>query len=343
MTRRTDSRWTRRSVLGTGAVGATALGAGLMGFPGIVRHPRAQDMAGKTLGFSMSFSTVEWLVAQREGVVQTADKYGFETIVSDANDSPAKQVRDLEDLVVRQCDIILISTYFAEAIAPAVKTINEAGIPIVVLSSSLAGDVDWTAHLSTDTLGTARAAGQYYVDQLGGSGKVAQIEGKPGSVVNQMRGAGWREVVEPAEGIEIVAHVVANYQRAEALRAMEDVLQANPELDAVYCHNDEMALGCIQAAKEAGRNDAMWFTGYDALLPEVMAAIHNGDLKATWQYLPFGIEAVEVAVRILQGQEVPKEIVFPSPLITAENVAELWDSATGEMRPAPSRLNMIDL
>jgi ribose transport system substrate-binding protein len=325
-------------------LGTTAAGlAGLAGFPYVMRHARAQEMAGKTLGFSMSFSTVEWLVAQRKGVLETAEKHGFEAIVSDANDSPAKQVRDLEDLVVRQCDIILISTYFAEAIAPAVKTINDAGIPIVVLSSSLAGDVDWTAHLSTDTLGTAREAGGYYVKELGGAGKVAQIEGKPGSVVNQMRGEGWREVLEAEEDIDIVAHVVANYQRAEALRAMEDVLQANQELDAVYCHNDEMALGAIQAAKEAGRGDSMWFTGYDALLPEVMAAIHNGDLKATWQYLPFGVEAVEVAVRILQGQEVPKEIVFPSPLITQENVTEIWDPESGEMRPAPSRLDLIQL
>jgi ribose transport system substrate-binding protein len=337
--KRSGSSFSRRRVMQAGA----AVAGGLAGLPFINRIGKAASMEGRTLGFSMSFTTVEWLVAQREGVRGTAERHGFNTIISDANDSPTKQVRDIEDLVVRQCDIILISTYFAEAIAPAVRTANEAGIPIVVLSSSLKGDVDWTSHLSTDTMGTATDAGHFYVDKLGGKGKVVQIEGKPGSVVNQMRGKGWRNVIEAQPGIEIVAHVVANYQRAEALRSMEDILQANPKIDAVYCHNDEMALGAIQAVKEAGRAGEMWFTGYDGLLPEVMKAIYEGDMLATWQYLPFGVEAVEIAVRILEGNEVPKEIVFPSPLVTKDNVTELWDPSTRTMKPAPSRLDMIKL
>jgi len=261
-------------------------------------------------------------------------------VFSDARDNPAKQVRDLEDMVTRRCDVILISTYYAEAITPAVKMINQAGIPLVVLSSSIKGDVSWTCHLSTDTLGTARAAGEYFVNNLGGKGRVVQIEGKPGSVVNQMRGSGWREVIARNPGIEVVKHVVANYERMQALRHMEDILRSTQDIAAVYCHNDEMALGAIKAVKEAGRAKEMWLTGYDGIQLDALEAVYNGELRATWQYLPFGTEAVDAAVKILQGAKVPKEIVFPSPLITRDNIAEFYDAQARKVKPFKSQLKV---
>ncbi len=331
-----SSSFTRRDMLRVSA--ASLLSASV---PFVSRTAWGETgVEGKTIGYSMSFSTIEWVKQQRAGVLDTAKKYNMKTIAFDANDQPAKQVRDLEDLIVRNVDIILISTYYAEAIAPAVKQINEAGIPVVVLSSSLTKDVKFDCHLSTDTLGTSRAAGEYYVKRLGGKGKFGQIEGKPGSVVNQQRGKGWHVVIDAAPGIKVVGHVVANYERAQAIKGMEDMLQSNPDLNAVYCHNDDMALGAIQATKEAGRLKNIFVTGYDGLTVEALAAIQNGSLAATWEYLPFGIEAVEVAVRLLQKKQTPKEIVFPSPLITKDNVSEWYDSAKQERKAVPSRLKV---
>jgi len=172
--------------------------------PFIAKYSRgAGPMAGKRMGYSMSFATIEWLVTQRRGVEEAAKTAGFELVFADARDNPAKQVRDLEDMITQKCDVILISTYYAEAITPAVKMINDVGIPLVVLSSSIKGNITWTCHLSTDTLGTAHAAGEYFVKNLGGKGRVVQIEGKPGSVVNQMRGTGWTEVIAKNPGIEL--------------------------------------------------------------------------------------------------------------------------------------------
>ena len=322
----------RRKVLKSSAILAA---------PFIARFSRAAGpMAGKRMGYSMSFATVEWLVMQRRGVQEAADAAGFDLVFSDARDNPAKQVRDLEDMVTQKCDVILISTYYAEAITPAVKMINDAGIPVVVLSSSLAGDASWTCHLSTDTLGTARAAGEYFVKNLGGKGRVVQIEGKPGSLVNQARGKGWAEVIAKNPGIEIVKHVVANYERMQALRHMEDILQSTRDISAVYCHNDEMALGAIKAIKEAGREQELWLTGYDGIQLDALEAIHKGALRATWQYLPFGTEAVDAAVRILQGMKVPREIVFPSPLITQDNVADFYDAKQRKVKPFKSQLRV---
>jgi ribose transport system substrate-binding protein len=325
-----DRAFSRRDALKSSA---------LLAAPFIARYSRAAGpMAGKRMGYSMSFATIEWLVTQRRGVEEAAQAAGFELVFADARDNPAKQVRDLEDMVTRKCDVILISTYYAEAITPAVRMINEAGIPLVVLSSSIKGSISWTCHLSTDTLGTARSAGEYFVKNLDGKGRVVQIEGKPGSVVNQMRGSGWREVIAKNPGIEIVKHVVANYERMQALRHMEDILRSTRDISAVYCHNDEMALGAIKAIKEAGRSKDIWLTGYDGIQQDALEAVHNGDLRATWQYLPFGSEAVDAAVKILQGLIVPKEIVFPSPLITRDNIGEFYDAKARKVKPFKSQL-----
>jgi ribose transport system substrate-binding protein len=327
----------RRQFLKTAAA---TTGAIVLGSPFVARSGFAQSsVAGKKVGYSMSFSTIEWLVAQRRGVTETAEKFGLDISVSDAKDRPSQQVQDLEDFVTRGMDLIIISTYYAEAITPAVKEINKAGIPIVVLSSSLVGDANWTCRLAADNLGTARNAGNYYVEKLGPSAKVVLIEGKTGSMVNQERTKGWREVVEKS-GMKIVGHAVANYERSQALRRMEDFLHSQREIDGVYCNNDDMALGAMQAAKEAGRLKGMMITGYDGIQAEVMAAINRGDIHGTWQYTPMGVEGVEVAVKILQGQKVPKEILFQSPFISKENVKDFWDESTNKMKPFISQLKI---
>ncbi len=319
---------------------AAALGVGAVGAPFVSTAAWAQDsLKGKRVGYSMSFSTIEWLVAQRRGVTEAAARYGFDLSVSDAADKPTKQVLDLEDFVTKQMDLIIISTYYADAIAPAVKEINEAGIPVVVLSSSLSGDADWTCRLAADNLATARSAGEYYVKHLPKGANVVHIEGKPGSMVNQERTKGWLEVVK-GSGLNLVGHAVANYERSQALQAMEDFLQGNPKIDAAYCNNDDMALGVAQAARERGRLEGMMITGYDGIQPEVMRAIHQGDIHGTWQYPPMGVEGVEAAAAILSGKKVPKEVLFPSPMINKENVLDYWNPDTNEMNPLKSLLKI---
>lgn len=313
----------RRSLLKAG-LGAAALGT--LGAPYVVTSARAeQPLAGKKIGFSQSYATDEWLKAQRQDLLAQAKKHGFEVIVTDARENPAQEIRNLEDLAVRGVDAVVMITYYAEAVQPGVQALNDAGIPIIVMSSALAGDGDFTAHLAADTLGTSRTAGDYYLKALNGSGKVAQIEGKPGSLVNQARGKGWREVVDANSGLEIVAHGIANYSRTEALTLMQDFLQANKEIDAVYCHNDNMAKGALQAIEEAGRAKEMWLTGYDAITTETFEMIAADRLRGSFLYPTFGAEAIEVAAAILEKKDVKKEIVFASPMVTKENLSQFFD------------------
>jgi len=313
----------RRDLLKTGLCAMTASG---IAAPFVLASARAQQpLAGKVIGFSQSVATDEWLRVQRQDVIETAQKHGMRLVITDARENPAQEVRNLEDLAVRGVDIVIMITYFAEAVQAGVRTLNEAGIPIVVMSSALAGGGIYSAHLSADTLSTAQMNGRYYVDRLGGSGKVAQIEGRPGSTVNQARGKGWHDIIDAAPGIEVVARGVANYARNEALLLMQDFLQANRRIDAVYCHNDNMAKGAIQAIEESGRANEMWVTGYDAITPETLQMIEAGRLHASSIYPTFGAEAVEVAAAILEGKPVKKDIVFPSPMVTIENLDQFYD------------------
>lgn len=326
----------RRRFIASGA----AMAAFGLASPYLSSDALAQAFKGKRMGYSQSFSTIEFLVMQRQGVIDTAAKYGFDLTVTDAGDRPAKQVTDLEDLLTRKMDVVLISTYYAEAITPAVNQINAAGIPIIMLSSSLVGTAKSTAVVASDNLATARKIGEYTVKRLGGKGNVVHIEGKTGSVVNGERSRGWREEVDKNPDIKIVGHAVANYERVQALRKMEDFLQANRKIDAVYCNNDDMAIGAIQAIKEAGRQDEMFVVGYDGVQPSAMQAIASGDLSTTWANGPFGVPAVEVAVRVLQGEKVPQRVIIDSPQITKENLSQYYDAATNKMKPRQFQMNI---
>lgn len=340
MNRVRGTEWTRRDVLRTLGVSGATLTAGSL-LDGWLGALEAQDLArvrGKTIGYTQSFSTIEWTVAQREQVEEGCRKYGLKLIYLDAQNQAAKQVRDIEDLATKKVDLIVIATWFAEAITPAVREVNKASIPIVVLSSDLVGGVEYNTHITTDSLETGQEVGKAVVKALNGKGRVVQIEGKPGSVVNQLRGKGFREVVEKEKDVKIIAHVIANYERVQALKAMEDILQAHRNIDAVYCHNDDMALGVMQAFREAGRKGEAKIYGVDGIQAEALQAIHDGEMTATWLYLPLGSEGVELAVRILSGQKVPRKLVLPSPMIHRGNVLEYYDPAARKRKVAPVKL-----
>lgn len=331
----------RRSLLRAG-LGAAALGA--LGSPYVITSARAQQpLAGKKLGFSQSYATDEWLKTQRQDVLATAQKHGMEVTVVDARESPAQEIRNLEDLAVSGVDAVIMITYYAEAVQPGVEALNNSEIPVIVMSSALAGNGEFNAHLAADTFGTARQAGEYYAKELNGSGKVAQIEGRPGSLVNQARGNGWHDVIDKTPGIEVVARGIANYSRTEALTLMQDFLQAKSEIDAVYCHNDNMAKGALQAIEEAGRAKEMWLTGFDGISVETFEMIAAGRLRGSFVYPTFGAEAVEVAAAILQQKEVKKEIVFASPMVTKENLAQFYDASKKERIVPPVDMKALGL
>src|SRR5699024_6707849 len=207
---------------------------------------------------------------------------------------------NMEDLITREVDLILVNPTDSDAIVNSVIEANEAGIPIITVDrSSEGGEV--LSYIASDNISGGKMAGEYIVDLLDGEGKVVELEGIVGTNAAIERGEGFNEAIEGRD-IEVVAKQTAEFDRVKGLEVMENILQSQPEIDAVFAHNDEMALGALEAIKASGRD--ILVVGFDAT-DDAVAAVKEGDLAATIAQQPalIGNMAVETAVKALKGED----------------------------------------
>ena len=278
------------------------------------------------IGFSQDWNSIEWTQAMRDDIIATCDQYGIKCTVTDAGNSGEKQISDIEDLITLGVDAILISTYHADTIGNATQAAMDAGIPVIVLSSEIPG-IEPTCIISADAVATGEACGKYVQEKFPEGGKIIQISGKEGSVVNQNRGIGFRNIIDADSKFEVLEEMACNYERSLALTTMEDFLHVyGEEIDIVYCHNDDMALGVIQAIVDAGYEanvDGGIFviSAADGIYEEVLDAVEEGKMVSA-KYPTFGVEGVETAMKIFAGETVEPKMIVDSPLITKENVAD---------------------
>jgi len=276
--------------------------------------------ANKVIGFAVSTLANPFFVSMKEGGEAKAAELGIEMIVLDAQDSSEKQFSQIQDLITRNVDVLIVNPTDSDAVVPAVLEAVMMGIPVITVTRP-ANNVEVTQHLDIDNKEAGQLAGQALVKALKGKGKVAILEGIPGAPSANDRQAGFLEVLAAYEEIEVVTSLTANYAREEAARVMEDVLQANPQLDAVYAHNDEMALGAVRAIISAGRMDEIKVFGIDAV-DDALEAIKKGEMIATVKQQPAlqMAMAVEAANAIMNGKGVEKIVIVPLQLITIENL-----------------------
>lgn len=274
----------------------------------------------KTIGFAVSTLANPFFVAMKEGGEAKASELGVEIITLDAQDSAEKQTSQVEDLISREVDLIIVNPVDSDAIGSAVKEANRAGVPVITVTRpSNAGDV--VQHLDIDNSFAGKLVAEELIKVLDGNGKVAILEGIAGTPSAQARQQGFVDVIDTCEGIEIVSSLTANYNREEAAKVMEDVLQGNPELDAVYGHNDEMALGAVRAIISADRLDSIKVFGIDAT-DDALTAIANGEMVATVKQQPAlqMAMAVEAAVKVINGETVEELVIVPLVLVNEDNL-----------------------
>lgn len=205
--------------------------------------------------------------------------------MADGRDNPAKQLGDIEDFVQQKLDLIVINPTDSDAIVTAVEEANKAGIPVITVDRGASGGMV-IAHIASDNVAGGMMAGEYVAMLLGGKGNVVELEGIVGTSAARDRGEGFGAAISKYPDIKIVAKQVANFNRAEGLVVMENILQANPNIDAVFAHNDEMALGAIEAIKAAGLLDKIKVVGFDAI-DDAVAAVNAGEMAATVAQQPF--------------------------------------------------------
>jgi ribose transport system substrate-binding protein len=244
-----------------------------------------------------------------------------ELIVADGRRDSAKQLADVEDLISRKVSIIVIAPNDAKALAPIGEKAKRAGIPIVTFDRVLAVPEDQVAaHIGSDNVEMGRIAARYIGKQLDGKGIAIHLEGTPGASATIDRKKGFEEEIAKFPGIKVAASLVGHYRRHEALQVMEDALTANPKIDAVYSHNDEMAFGARQALEARGREKGVILIGMDGSSVAV-EAVDQGKLTGTVYYHHMFPEALELAMKVLKGEQVAKKTMLQTPLITKENIA----------------------
>ncbi len=272
----------------------------------------------KLIGFSQANLGEPWRVAMNAEVAEAAKGHPeLEFVYADAQQDNAKQVADVENFLRQKIDLLIISPNEAKPLTPIVKRAFESGIPVVVLDREIEGET-YTTFIGANNRDIGKAAGEYVATLLGGTGAIVEIKGLPGSTPARDRSEGFREAIAGFPGIRIVHDPVANWLREEAMSQMESALSAHPTIDLVYAHNDPMAMGAYLAAKAKGRDSTMKFVGIDGLpgLDGGRQAVQDGKLAATFVYPTGGREAVDIAVRILKGEQVPHRITLGTERIT---------------------------
>ena len=267
----------------------------------------AQD-AGITIGLSLSTLNNPFFVTLRDGAQAAADELGVELIVVDAQDDPSTEAANIQDLIAQGVSAILVNPTDADAIVPSIEAANAAGIPVFTVDrGAAAGEV--VSHIASDNVAGGAMAARFLCDQLGGAGNVVELEGIAGTSAARDRGQGFNDYMSAnCAGVTIVARQTANFNRAEGLSVFENILQANPEINGVFAHNDEMILGAIEAAAASGRT-GITFVGFDAV-DDAVAAVQAGTLAATVAQQPdmMGDLAVRTAVAHLGGEAVEASI-----------------------------------
>ncbi len=280
-------------------------------------QPPAQPAAKPVvLGLSLSTLNNPFFVTLKDGAEAAAKAAGVQLVVVDAQDDPAKEATNIEDLIQQGVSALLINPTDADAIVPSIEKANAAGIPVFTIDRGAAGGAV-VSHIASDNVAGGKMAGEFLCQALGGQGKVVELEGIAGTSAARDRGKGFNDYMSAScPGVEIVARQTANFNRAEGLTVFENILQAQPEINGVFAHNDEMILGAIEAAQAAGRTGII-FVGFDAV-DDAVAAVEAGTLAATIAQQPavMGQLGVEFAIRHLNGETVPASVPVDLALVT---------------------------
>ena len=270
-----------------------------------------------TIGFAVSTLANDFFVTMKDTGEAYAKEIGVELITLDAQDSSETQATQVEDLITRNVDLIILNPVDSDAIGTSVIAANSANIPVITVTRpSNSGTV--VQHLDIDNKEAGALIAEQMAKDLGNAGKVAVLEGIAGAPSSVDRQAGFVDkLAEIAPEIEVVTSLTANYSREEGATVTEDILQSNSELSAIYAHNDEMALGAVRSVAAAGRTAEIKVYGIDAVA-DAVAALETGEMAATVQQQP-DLQmktALDSAVRVLAGETVDTVVNIPLKLLT---------------------------
>ena len=270
-----------------------------------------ENSGSGAVGFSVSTLNNPFFVSLSEGAKAEAEKQGVKLVVVDAGDDAAKQTNDIEDLISRNVSVLIVNPVDSDAVAPAVQNAVSKGIKVISVDRVVNG-VEVDCQIASDNAAGAKMATEYLIELIGEGAKAAELEGVPGASATIDRGAGFHEAADTA--LDVVASQTANFNRAEGMNVMENILQSCPEVKGVFAHNDEMALGAVEAVLASGKD--IKIVGFDAT-DDAVAAVKSGKMAATVAQKPelMGETAVQTAMKLINGETVEKSLPVEVELI----------------------------
>ncbi|PGY06609.1 monosaccharide ABC transporter substrate-binding protein, CUT2 family [Bacillus sp. OV166] len=274
-----------------------------------------------TIGLTVGTLANPFFVAMSKGVEEAGKELGAEVFVESAEYDLAKQTSQIENFITKNVDVILLNAVDTKGIAAAVQQAKDAGIPVIAVDTNAEGGVDAT--VTSDNYQAGKLAGEYVIEQLGGKGNIAIIDGPPVSAVTD-RIKGFEDAIKDSK-IKIVAKQNGEGNREKALTVMESILQANPSgsIDAVFAINDPEAIGVEIAQEQADRKDEFFIVGVDGA-PEVTEAMakKGSTIKATSAQSPSEMvkKAVEIGMKVKNGEDVEDLIKVPVKLVTQDKL-----------------------
>jgi ribose transport system substrate-binding protein len=272
------------------------------------------------VGFSNWSRSFEFYVDIETGMKEKADELGIELITQDANSDLTEQTKQLENYITRKVDGIIIVPIDSEAAGDEVQMVNDAGIPIVTLDIAVTGGGTVNSHLESNNYMGGEKSADFIAEQLGGKGTVAVIDNPTITSLIARTDGFTNTIAEKYPDIEIVSIQSGDSDREKGMQVAENILQKYPDLDAIYCTNDAMGLGALQAVQAKGmKTIIIGFGAFEEALQEIKA---GSNYKASFSQEPtsMGKAAMEVMAKILRGEEVESFIEVDVGLITAENV-----------------------
>lgn len=256
-----------------------------------------------------------FFVTLKEGAQKRANELGYDLVVLDSQNNPAKELANVEDTIVKGTKAILINPTDSDAVGNAVIRANQAKIPVITLDrASNKGEV--ISHIASDNVAGGKMAGDFIAQKIGKNAKVIELEGIPGTSAARERGEGFKQAVTE-NGLVLLTAQPADFDRAKGMNVMQNLITAHQNVEAVFAQNDEMALGALRALYIAGKS-SVWVIGFDGT-QDGIKAVERKELVATIAQQPelIGSTGVVTADKLLKGEMVEKNIPVELKLIIA--------------------------
>jgi len=257
------------------------------------------------IGVSISTLNNPFFVKVKDGIEKEAKKQGVKVKFADAQDDAAKQANDIDDLIQQKVDYLIVNPTDSDAISGSIQIANDESIPVITLDRDVAkGEV--ASFIASDNIKGGEMGGELIVDELGEGAKVAELEGVPGASATRERGKGFHNIAD--KSLDVVSKQSAKFNRTEGLNVTQNMIQAHPDMEAVFAQNDEMALGAVEAI---GNKDIK-VIGFDGN-EDAIKSVESGKLFATVAQQPnlMGEESIKTIMDLYNGNKVEKKHKIP--------------------------------